>query len=155
MNIIYDYQIFSAQVFGGISRYFVELCRQIGTEQAHAIEVLAPIYFNQYLKNLPGDLKYGRYMKPLPRSGKIVRACNRIISHRRIKTVNPDILHATYYYPVDRSARKNRKIILTVYDMINEKFPHFISGRDHIVRLKSKAIRQADHIICISDNTRC
>lgn len=50
MQIYYDYQIFSLQNVGGISRYFVELGQRLPTlfpdMQATAI---APLHVNEYL----------------------------------------------------------------------------------------------------------
>jgi glycosyltransferase involved in cell wall biosynthesis len=44
--------------------------------------------------------------------------------------------------------------VLTVYDMIHEKFPDYFSQRDQTRQIKANAVRRADHVVCISENTR-
>ncbi len=49
-----------------------------------------------------------------------------------------------------RSARR----VVTVYDMIHERFPDSFSPRDRGKQIKAHAVQRADHVICISENTR-
>ncbi len=51
MKICYDYQIFSSQKYGGISRYFYEIATRISTMEKFDVEILAPLYVNNYIKN--------------------------------------------------------------------------------------------------------
>lgn len=51
-------------------------------------------------------------------------------------------------------APKSAKVVLTVYDMIHEKFSENFSTSDPTRREKAAAVRRADHIICISNNTK-
>ncbi len=53
MRILYDYQIFQAQKFGGISRYFFELLRQYQALGTVAWELPVRYSENEYLRNLP------------------------------------------------------------------------------------------------------
>ena len=60
MKILFDDQIFLSQKFGGPSRYFIELnknLRRIGIKSF----VISPIYINNYLKN-ENDLSYRKYL---------------------------------------------------------------------------------------------
>ena len=47
MNIIFDYQIFSQQSYGGISRYFCEISKIIYSN--NNVCILSPIYINNYI----------------------------------------------------------------------------------------------------------
>ena len=67
--------------------------------------------------------------------------------------MRPDIIHRTYYYPVPAAPRSARTV-LTVHDMIHEKCPLDFSSRDPIAKWKAKAVAKADHIICVSNQTR-
>ena len=49
MKILYDHQIFSIQIFGGISRYFQELSSQIALYENVKIEFALKISNNFYL----------------------------------------------------------------------------------------------------------
>lgn len=44
--------------------------------------------------------------------------------------------------------------VITVYDMIHELFADEFSGRDNTAEIKKIAVERADHIICISENTK-
>jgi glycosyltransferase involved in cell wall biosynthesis len=49
---------------------------------------------------------------------------------------------------------KSAKLVVTVYDMIHEKFSGNFSKYNLIQKVKAKAVKQADHVICISESTR-
>jgi len=43
---------------------------------------------------------------------------------------------------------------VTVHDMIPELMPHLVPGEEHTVAAKLRAVREADHVICVSERTR-
>ena len=47
MRILYDHQIFTEQVYGGPSRYFFNIIKEIS--KVEKVKVCAPIYINDYL----------------------------------------------------------------------------------------------------------
>ena len=50
MKILFDYQIFQLQKYGGVSRYFTKLAESF-IKLKHEITIHCPIYKNDYLKN--------------------------------------------------------------------------------------------------------
>jgi glycosyltransferase involved in cell wall biosynthesis len=96
MKILYDHQIFTAQKFGGISRYFFELMNH----SKGLFEYDAPCVYseNLYLKPL-------RLYKEFPLKfyfkgkGRIINHLNKSNSIKIIKKKNYDIIHPTYYDP--------------------------------------------------------
>lgn len=153
MKILYDHQIFSLQRYGGISRYIIEVASRVSHYPDTDVTILAPSYVNRYLnKSLPCKL-IGHYFPPLPLSVTISKHISNFISIPIINKFNPDIIHETYfsasYFPPPK-----RINILTVYDMIHEKFCTQFPRRDRTETYKKKAAQRADHIICISENTR-
>ena len=64
-----------------------------------------------------------------------------------------DIFHETYYTRMNSCPRSAKRII-TVFDMTHEKFPEMQPGRDKTRKAKALAVERADHVICISENTR-
>lgn len=154
MNIIYDHQIFSWQEYGGISRYIYELALEMATTNAQDISILSPFYVNQYLKQAPGALKVlGVPITRIPKTGGIISAVNSLLAWPAIRCFCPDIVHETYYAS-RRIAPKRAKVVLTVYDMIHERFHDYFSMADPTSRKKALAVKRADHVICISDQTR-
>jgi len=65
----------------------------------------------------------------------------------------PDIVHETYFFPYRLGPRRARRV-LTIYDMIHEKFASNFPHADRTTRYKALAAERADHIICISESTR-
>lgn len=152
MKISYDYQIFSLQNVGGISRYFVELGHRIPTlfpdMQTTAI---APLHINEYLADSSIN-KIGRKINSFSGKHRVLPLLNDFFSTLILKKNLPDILHETYY--ATRSLAFKGPRILTVFDMIHERFPGQFHGPDrHIARLKAKAVARADHLIAISQST--
>lgn len=154
MRIAYDHQIFGAQVYGGISRYFFELVNQLAQTPNIKTTVIAPLYVNAYLQTGHLQLRVcGVKIPSLRRTGRFVRTINRILTPSILRYKKPDVLHETYY-----SFKSHRtvgwKTVLTVYDMIHERFSDSFSASDSTAKEKAAAVARADHIICISEHTR-
>ncbi|DAB27284.1 MAG TPA: glycosyl transferase family 1, partial [Sulfurimonas sp. UBA10385] len=58
MKILYDYQIFSTQRYGGISRYFYELIKEFDSAQDIEIDTSLLISDNYYIS----DKKFVQYL---------------------------------------------------------------------------------------------
>ena len=129
MNIIYDNTIFKLQKYGGIRTYFRQVIDSLG--------------------ELKKDIQISLF-KGL--SGKPSRL-NSFLLDIEIKNKKPQIYHPTYYsYAVKK--RKRIKTVVTVFDMIHELFPEEMGKFRKDVAIKKQAITSADHIICISHNTK-
>lgn len=153
MKIAFDHQIFTQQAYGGISRYFVRLADEL-ISMNDDLRVFAPIYRNRYIKDLPKNNVVGREIKKLPaKSTRLCASLNRYVGGRAIKRFSPKILHETYYtgYPLNV---KGAARVLTVYDMIHEKFADKFPNRDKTSHHKRIAVERADHIISISHSTK-
>jgi len=153
MRVAFDYQIFSLQAHGGISRYFTRLASHLDALQ-ECVKVFAPLHCNEYLGALSPSLRYGLSVDQ--NFSKLLRAAiplNQYLCNRKIVRWNPDIVHRTYF-----SIFTNRAVkcpaVLTVYDMVHELFPDEFSRIGRLSDHKRKAVERADHIICISENTR-
>ena len=152
MKIAFDHQIF-LQAHGGISRYFTQLAHGL-LELGQEAGVFAPFYLNHNLSSLPEDNIHGRYIKRYPsRLSQVFSIYNQLVSRHQISRWNPDIVHETYYARIG-SAPKNCPTVITVYDMIHELFKDNFSKWDDTIAIKKIAIDRADHIICISENTK-
>jgi glycosyltransferase involved in cell wall biosynthesis len=154
MKIAFDHQIFGWQEYGGISRYAFELASALYDDDQHEVAIFCPLSVNRYLEHAPaGLLRGGRQVPAFPKSGRIYRTLNGWLAGPAMRRFRPDIVHETYYSGRGVSVRGARQI-LTVYDMIHERFPESFSSADPTSREKSLAVERADHIICISEQTR-
>lgn len=154
MNILYDHQIFHLQQYGGISRYIYEIANRIAESKEHKVEIFAPLYVNKYFRKDCIVRPRGIKIPALPRTGRIVGAVNESVSRLMLQPrQDVDIFHETYYSIADYRPCSAKRVI-TVYDMIHEKFADTFLQRDRTREIKAHAVRRADHVICISENTR-
>lgn len=153
MKIIYDSQIFAQQEFGGISRYFCALVAQLANFPDTEARIVAPLYVNGYLKGLGNNIAVGQYVRRLPKTGRIIRTLSAALFRPLAGMIRPDVVHETYYSERPMCGGKMPRV-LTVYDMIHERCPDSFAANDPMARIKACAVQRADHIFCISENTR-
>lgn len=154
MKILYDYQIFQMQNFGGISRYFFELMNNSSTA-GFDYDLSLLFSSNEYLfesnKGLSGILKV-----PQNLSSEFYRFTNAInlqCSKLKIKSENFDVFHPTFYE--DYFIEKIKKpYVITVYDLINERFPQYFKANEEFINRKKRLMENATRIIAISENTK-
>ncbi len=147
MKILYDYQIFYNQRYGGPSRYFVELIKEL-INLNYDLKVISPIYINNHLKELNQKYVLGSYFENTKNMGYIFKLYNELRIKYFIKKNNFDIIHSTYYKDIYNT--KN-PLVITVYDLIHEIFSYEYNFND---LPKKKIIEKAEHLICISENTK-
>jgi len=154
MNILYDYQIFSAQKYGGISRYFYEVSNRIAELKGNEVEIISPLYVNKYFNKKCKVIPLGVEIPDFPHTKKILNILNSSLSNFFVNRKNGiDIFHETYYSRLN-NLPKNAKRVITIHDMIHEKYSNKTSSPDKEALNKALAVKRADHIICVSENTR-
>lgn len=140
------------QRFGGISRYFVEIARRLSGADDTDVRIVAPLYVNHYLRELAPELVVGRQLSRGRR--KLMNFYNSIVIRYPLADFDPDIFHETYFSKYSVPLRDDQARVVTVYDMIHERFPQDFPSTDRSAEFKRLAIERADHVICISENTR-
>lgn len=151
ITIAYDHQIFSAQQFGGIARYICEVAARVAQRDGWRSVVIAPLHFNEYLAKSPVR-RLGCYVpKRIGRVGMLYRAVNAVGAPMLLRSTGADIVHRTYYTAQPRPVRG--RLVVTVYDMIYELFPHYFPRDDPTSEHKRRSVAAADHVICISHHT--
>jgi glycosyltransferase involved in cell wall biosynthesis len=155
MRICYDYQIFAAQKYGGISRYFVEIARRLKTSGRAEVRVVAPLYRCKLLYEKRSAIPVTGLLVPWDFS-RATGLCSRIdssLSNAMSSRYRPDIVHETYYSR-EQTTNSARKTVITVYDTIAELFSDSASPPPGALPVRKAAFERANHIICISHNTR-
>lgn len=154
MRILYDHQAFSTHRYGGISRYFHEIANLIARDGRNHVEIFAPLYVNEYFR-ASDDLVVpsGWYVPEIPKSLRIIRALDNFASVILRGRRDVDIFHETYYSLHDFCPRSAKRIV-TVHDMIHERLPQYFRRDDDTPQVKAHAVKRADHVICVSENTR-
>ena len=149
MKIVFDGQAFVHQVTGGVSRYFANLAAGLDAVPGCSARVLSPLHRNEHLSGQPRRLVYGLGLPGAYRVGRICWFATRALSPALSHLLHADIVHETYFAPKPYMTRARRRVT-TMYDMIHELFTpgHFTT--EH----KRASIARADHVLCISHNTK-
>jgi glycosyltransferase involved in cell wall biosynthesis len=147
-SVLYGPEIWELQKHGGISRYYFELIKRIYQLNPEA-RACVPINNNSLAKNLETEciinIDQNRISTP-----------TQINSIGELNNSKFKIYHATYYGKSNYRLLKKSgfKIVVTVYDLIDEKFSNKKFWESPRINLKKRAIKFADHLICISETTR-
>lgn len=154
MRVTYDHQAFWWQEYGGVTRYFVELATRIAQCDDFDVNVVAPLYINKYLRANGSLNVVGRFIPRIPkRTGRIIQTLDEWLVRRSLRDSHPDLVHETYYCKTGLAPART-PIVVTVHDMIHEKFPTYFPARDTVRERKRVSVSRADHVICVSENTR-
>jgi glycosyltransferase involved in cell wall biosynthesis len=159
LRILYDTQIFDWQVNGGISRYFVELFNGLDTHTEANVLFKCRHSYNTYIQDTRW-LQFRPVANNLHFKGKLSlikylnQRMNRGWSNSQLRKQDFDIFHPTYYDPYFLKHIGVKPYVLTVYDLINEKFNDDSPLTKIVLSWKRELITRAAHIIAISDNTR-
>jgi glycosyltransferase involved in cell wall biosynthesis len=157
MKILLDQQIFNYQEFGGISRYYAEVWKEL---KANGTKIDCPLLFtnNLYAREY-GISKYKNFT--LKESGKgakyalrILNGINSRILNWSMERKNYDVFVPTYYNPYFLNYIGNKPFVITVYDMIHELFPQYFENDKHSLYQKKSMIEKSSKIIAISENTK-
>jgi Glycosyltransferase len=154
MKILYDYQAFSMQKYGGISRYFIELNNRLNKQENCETIILAPFFINLFLNSNNGKNVIGNLIPVLPKTKKLREFANHFTSNLLITKLNVDIYHETYYSRLPLRRLKGIKYVATVYDMIHEKFASSFKDSYQVSKAKKRSVQDADLVFCISENTK-
>ena len=152
MTIRYDYQIFCEQPYGGISRYYYELIYRLQQKPGIHIQLDILSADNIFLEQLKGK----NFWNELQFKGK--KDLNRLLSNAYdsfAARMQPfDVFHPTYYSKTSLHRTAGKPIVITIHDMIDERYHQGQADYENIVALRAKHISKADKIIAVSENTR-
>jgi glycosyltransferase involved in cell wall biosynthesis len=152
IKIGYNYQTFTHQRYGGISRIFSEIAPLIDRSDDFNVKIYAGLYQNKYLTDNTNITILGRQISYPAKGIRFFLTLNPAFAKIALEIDKPDIVHETYYSSINTVPKKSRTVI-TVLDMIHEKFADSMGGNE-FSEVKSAAIKRADSIICISNNTK-
>lgn len=168
MKVLYDYQAFH-QKFGGVPNIFVQLIKNLPQEVNYEIAITESD--NVHLKesgllNIPvmqdppnrfiinkqfrGQYRlYNIYSRFFPSHTSYGR--NRLMSISKLKEGYYDIFHPTYFDDYFLPYLNGRPFVLTIHDMIAEKFP---DKTDKQNVWKRELVKKAAHVVAISETTK-
>jgi glycosyltransferase involved in cell wall biosynthesis len=152
LRVMFDPQIFCHQKFGGVSRYVCSMALEMQHMTGVTPLIVAPFHFNEYLDQLPSSLVRGRRLRWLEGRTALAYGLSAFAGKSVARAFKPDIVHNTYYFPAKRPI--GARGVVTIYDMIHEKYPKYFAASPLVTRLKAASVAKANHVICISESTR-
>lgn len=155
MKILYDHQVFTNQVYGGISRYFYELMNHLSQNEDVKFKIALKYSNNHYLENV-NFTNHRTFFRDINFKGKVhlLKYLNEFHSKRVLIKHDFDIFHPTYYNPYFLKHIDKKPFVVTVYDMIHELYPELFSDKNKLSEQKEILTRKADVILAISENTK-
>ena len=167
MRVLFDYQAFSIQKCGGVSRCFSELYKHLPDDVDAKIGLLESN--NKYVQGWNGvhPVGYGynhficksdfpgkghlHLWTDFLRKPKYYPNYNKNYCIELLKKGNFDVFHPTYFDPYFLPYLNGKPFVLTIHDMIPELF----DGHDEWQR-RNKALlsKRAAHIIAVSHHTK-
>ena len=151
--ILFSYDIFAHQVYGGISRYFAELHQGL-LARGDTSWIVTGFHVNEYIRDLPHVV--GLQVPPWkPGTARVLAARAAAFGLERwvaARAKPRPIYHKTYYGPERAPAKL--PVVVTVYDMIHELFAHAFPAGDPTRARKKVWCERADLILAISQKTK-
>ncbi|MBN1354260.1 MAG: glycosyltransferase, partial [Candidatus Omnitrophica bacterium] len=158
MHILYDGVAFQEGMQGGgVHRYAQNLISGIAVMPDTEVSLYCP--FRKWTETQKPRIRCVKEyrLRENHRFCEYAKRANYVIERLEgvllpLRTPAPDIFHLTYY----RMPCRFGIIVVTLYDMLMERFPDFFQGSycDNVRRQKRKCLESAAHVICISQNTR-
>lgn len=145
-EVLIDNQVFDNQKFGGISRYFNEL--GLGNEAIQKMEVFVSENSN---KNQIQKRIQRKLMRVIFNQSQIKIGKNDFYISQ-IKNLQYDIFHPTYYDNYFLAHLK-KPFVLTVHDMIHEKYAEYFGNSFDSIN-KRRLCEKAAKIIAVSHSTK-
>ena len=169
MKILYDYQAFELQKYGGVSNCFTQLIKnmppdvdiEIGVRETNNIHLQASGIIDiippknsicQFIKNQSFRGKKRLYKDVSNLFPQLTsRGRNILYSIGKIKGGDYDVFHPTFYDTYFLPYLENKPFVLTVHDMIPEIL---YSKKEKQAVEKAELVKQAAHIVAVSENTK-
>lgn len=161
VSVVFDSQCFDNQSTGGIRRYFENLllrlpeldCAVTLPALAGSARALSEMSRKVGPKPQPEQHRPGsRWRNPLLH--RLQAYGNRFAACRMVSQERNFVFHPTYFRPYFlRRLPSYVPLVVTVFDLIHERFPHFFLKRDPAAN-KERLLSRADAIIAISETTR-
>lgn len=152
IKVLFDHEIFSEQLYGGISRYFANIAEQMNKGNVVKVNIAVLYTKNYYIRNFwqPYNNFIGRRL--LKKDGRRYRK-NKKYSEKLLQKGAHDIYHATYY-DTYALAFNRKPLVITIHDMIHEDSPEMFTNSEKIIEQKRKMMDAASAIIAISNYTK-
>lgn len=175
MKVVFDHQIFQQQRTGGISKSFCEFIpflkengvdwnlSVVQSDNLYLSRILPPGSFSpvrrdySHVPALFSSRKLGAYWFTLLDRLRIRRTAESLNKSLSVKTLEKgdfDVFHPTYFHPYFLEHLKGKPFVLTVHDLIPERFPEYFRAGDIQITGRKALLDKAQAIVAVSNNTK-
>lgn len=174
MKVLYDYQAFTMQYFGGVSKCFCELIShfpdnveaEIGIVQSDNVHLrqsglcskLQPVGMDIHkfrkLYDFHGNCRLYSNMNFFFRFLPTAENLNKQKSIKILKSGDYDVFHPTFFDDYFLPYLNDKPFVLTVHDMMPEIFPQYFGKNDMQIKGKKKLVDKSSAIIAVSRQTK-
>ena len=151
-KVFYDHQIFTEQVFGGISRYFKYLIDGIKSTSDFDYKLGVLNSKNYYIRDEKQLLSQPLFQSLFKTQEKLIKRNNSYCKYL-VKQNDFSICHPTYFNPYFLKYLK-KPLVITVHDMTYEALPQYFPSADPLPYYKRLLMDKAEKIIAISETTK-
>jgi glycosyltransferase involved in cell wall biosynthesis len=159
MHVLFDHQAFALQRAGGVSRVFLELARELTAASECKLHWYRGFHQDTYdISDLRGRLaSYWAFQRrPLGLrhwdSEKLNRVGLRCFGRLGLRRY--DIYHPSYYDASLVELVAARRLVVTIHDMIPERFLAGLERFQPVIRGKKRLVDRADVILSVSESTK-
>lgn len=149
MKILFDHQIFSSQVYGGVSKYFAEVISRL---PKNSWEISAWLSNNEYARywNL---FKMTSFFpnRDFRGKGRLMCELGKPYSLYKMRQGDYDVVHQTNFNTYLFKAIGSKPMVTTYHDV---NFVTELNHQPRMVELQRKSLERADAVIAISNNTK-
>ncbi|MEI6075621.1 MAG: glycosyltransferase family 1 protein [Verrucomicrobiota bacterium] len=155
MKVFYDFQIFSLQRRGGISRYFSSLWGELQKHKDFSGELFLGINQTEMDAEIKSVIRINgfRLKDPQwPKTWRLTRRLNTWLCQRQLCKSAAQIYHPTQnWLPQDL---RGKTLVITIHDLIYELMPERFAPADPAFLWRPEAIKRAKIILTVSENTK-
>lgn len=162
LKVTVDGVVYQIQSYGGISRFFSEILpRLCDIDESLSITLLTsgrcrqalPVHRHIYHHSIP---PVDRFLRPSWLWRPIVPRAKELVHRLWVGSGKGRIWHSTYYTMPSlwNSLSWNGLLVVTVPDMIHERFPKYFKNSEEFLKRKRRCVEQADKVIAISESTK-
>ncbi len=153
-RVLYDGAVWLGGTPGGVQRYFEALITRLPPDWEPVATTSRPDG-GPFLGDHP-RLHRAVFRRHAFRPNRLARVVERLYFRWLAVRRPPDVVHLTYYFsltgkPLDRLGAP---VVLTVWDMIHERYAAELDPAGEVSALKRRAVEAASVVICISHTTR-
>lgn len=173
MKVLYDYQAFEYQDFGGVSKCFCKLIanlpkdveakivirqsNNVHLKESDLVKGIEPFAFNERVWRARIPFKHTHQIYVLLTRLGILRGAeyyNHRLAIEFLKRKDFDVFHPTYFDPYFLKYIGEKPWVCTIHDMMPELYPQYFGTNNEQTIFKQKYLKYASAIVAVSQTTK-